>query len=372
MTMIHASLSGLLLTLVFTQAPPTAPSATEPPRATYTAQQLRRGLLETADKIKSLHVVYRSDDYDPERFPKGTFLYREIIAKSPGSLHHVSAHGHAKLPREDDPFQQWAYVADDHWFNEFPVNRMYLEDHLDPKAELPGTMPNDAFLLATGIWPFEGRPAPRVRSRPYVLRDVARAEDYAVVRPRQERVDGRWCHVLEWPGKDRLWLDTERGFVLLAREMFLGKWRALGQRFELGGHREVAPGIWLPSWIHNLRLDCDGPTEEGRRRRLIDARLDILRADAGPVDDSAFVFRPRPGSLKMSGRDTIQAQPGGLDHLDDVAHWVEVHAPVSRPPTRPAIPISAVAFLPAILFIVACEVRRRRAARPPVAMEHPL
>jgi hypothetical protein len=371
MTMIHASLSGLLLTLVAMQAPPTAPSASESPRATYTAQQLRTGLLETADKIKSLHVVYRSDDYDPERYPKGTFLYREIIAKSPGSLHEVSAHGHAAMAWEDDPFQQSAYVTDDHAFNEHPVDRAYFEDHIDPKGVLPGTLPNEAFCLGTGIWPFDGRPAPRPLGRPYVLRDVARAEDFAVVRPRQERVDGRWCHVLEWPGKDRLWLDTERGFVLLAREMFLGKWGALGQRFELGGHREVAPGIWLPSWIHNLRLDCEAPTEEGRRRRLIDARLEILRADVGPVDDSAFVFRPRPGSLKMTGRDTIQTQPGGLDYLDDVAHWVEVHAPASRPPARPAIPISAVAFLPAILFIVACEVRRRRAARPPVAMEHP-
>ncbi len=90
------------------------------------------------------------------------------------------------------------------------------------------------------------------------------------------------------------------------------------------------------------------------------------------VPDSTFVFRPRPGSLKMTGRVAIQAQPGGLDHLDDVAHWVEGHAPVSRPPARPAIPIIMVAFLPALIFIVACEIRRRRAAKPPAAAEHPL
>lgn len=345
-------------------------SATEPPKATYTAQQLRRGLLDTADKIKSLHVVYQSDAYDPKIFPEGSYLYREIIAKSPGSLHHVSAHGHAKLAREDDPFQQSAYVVGDHAINEFPVNRAYREDYINPKGGLPGTLQNEAFFLTTGIWPFEDRPAPRLLGRPYALRDVAKSEDYSVVRPRQELVEGRWCHVLEWPEHDRLWLDAERGFVLVAREMLLGNWHALGQRFELAGHREVAPGIWLPSLIHNLQLDFEAPTEEGRQRRLIDGRLQILRANAGPLDDSIFFFRPRPGSLKMTRNDAIQAQPGGLDYLDDVARWVDVYAPVARP-VHPFIPISAVAFLPAFLLIIACEVRRRRTARPPVAMEQP-
>ena len=317
-------------------------------------------------------MVYRCDDYDPKLFPKGAYLYREIIAKSPGSLHHVSAHGYAKMAWEDDPLQQRAYVTGDHVFNEYTVNRAYLEGHIDPENGLPGTLPREVFFLATGIWPFDGRPAARLLGRPYALRDVAKAEEYSVVRPRQDLVDGRWCHVLEWPGNDRLWLDTERGFVLLARELFFGGWGALGERFELGGDREVAPGIWLPRWIHNLQLDCEAPTEEGRGRRLIDARLDILRADVGPVYESAFVFQPRPGSLKKTRVDLIQEQPGGPDHLDYVAHWVQVHAPTSRPPARTAIPIGAVAFLPAVLFIAACEICRRRAARPPVATEHPL
>ena len=60
-----------------------APSTAEPPRATYTAQQLRRGLLETADRIKSLHVVYQSDDYDPNIYSKGTYLHRRSSRNRP-------------------------------------------------------------------------------------------------------------------------------------------------------------------------------------------------------------------------------------------------------------------------------------------------
>jgi hypothetical protein len=103
--MMHVPLVGFLVTLIVVQSPPEVPSATEPPRATHTAQQLRRGLLQTADKIKSLHVVYRCDGYDPKRAPEGAYLYREVVAKSPSSLHSVSAHGHATMAWQDDPLQ---------------------------------------------------------------------------------------------------------------------------------------------------------------------------------------------------------------------------------------------------------------------------
>jgi hypothetical protein len=77
--------------------------------------------------------------------------------------------------------------------------------------------------------------------------------------------------VLEYPGYDRLWIDTERGCALLARETHSSRNGALVQRIELSGHREVAPGIWLPSSIRNIQYDYNAVSEEGRRRRVIDA-----------------------------------------------------------------------------------------------------
>ena len=270
---------------------------------------------------------------------------------------------------EDDPYQQSAYVNYDHAFNDHPVNLPYREDHIDPRASCR-TLPGDLFFRTTGIWPFDGRPAPRFLGRPCMLRDIAGAKEDPVVRPRQELVDGRWCHVLEWPRNESLWVDTERGFVLLAARCSSASGARWASGLSWGGTARSRP-------VLAAQLDPQPPTglrgtdQEGRRRRLIDARHEILRADVGPVDDRTFVFRPRPGSLKMTGVEAIQAHPGGLDHLDDVALGPGA-SPVSRPPARPAIPISAVAFVPAILYIVACEVHRRRAARPPVAMEHPL
>jgi hypothetical protein len=359
---------------IFTMVATTAAiSDTEPPKAIYSAKQLRAGLLATAAKIKSLSVVYQSDDYSSGEFPMGTYLHREVIARAPCSLRHVSAHGHAALDWRNDPFQQSAYVIDHHVFNEFPVNRAYFESQVEPADGLPGTLQDEFFFLATGIWPLDRRAAPRPLGGPYMLRDVAEGEEFSAVRPRQEMVDGRWCHVLEWPGKDRLWLDTERGFILLRRDTTYGTRNALGQRLELGGHSEAAPGIWLPRRIQNMQFDYEAPTEEGRQRKIINAQHDVLRADVNPVDDSAFVFQPRPGSLLYKeGRRPMQAQAGGMDHLGYLVRWLQVHAPASWPRrAHSAIPFGSIAFLPTLVVIAACELRRRRAAKPPLVTGPP-
>lgn len=78
--------------------------------------------------------------------------------------------------------------------------------------------------------------------------------DTAGVRVRKhcEIVLGSQCHVVEIPGLDELWIDTERGYAVVMRR----------RRFDRNGplkaaavHRdwqEVSPGVWLPksSTIH--------------------------------------------------------------------------------------------------------------------------
>jgi hypothetical protein len=334
-----------------------------PPGASYSARQLRAGLLAMADKIESLSVIYRSYDYDLGKSPKGTYFHKVVIAKSPCFLHVVSAHGHDALDWSYDPLRQACYVTDNHVFNEFPLKRAYSEEDLGPGSELPGTLPNEFFFLATGIWPLDGRPAPRPFGRPHMLREVAEAGDYSIVRPLLERVDGRWCHVLESPDRDRLWLDAERGFALLMREVFVGGRCVMAQRYELEGHFEVAPGVWVPGWIQNIQFDYDAPSEQGRQRKVTDARHHVLKAEVNRAVASDFLFNARPGSLLVSSTGGVQVQPGGLDHLDDLARWVRLHEPPSWPRRQSFVPIGWIAPLSSVLFIAACELRRRRALR---------
>jgi hypothetical protein len=335
----------------------------EAPPAEWSAERLRAEILRAQQAVHSLYVVYRSRPgaYDPKEYPPGTYLLRVVAAKEPHFLYHVGAHGHDRMDWRDDPLQQRCYVTADRWWVDVPVNRTYFGGKLRPADPLPGSMPGELFFLATGLWPCAGREPPRFEGRPIVLREVAASADYKVVRPRQELVDGHWCHVLEHPGLDRLWVDTRRGCALLARESYAGKYQALMQRLELGGHREAAPGVWLPGWLRNVQYDYLARTPEARAKPAGDATCDVLEARANDVDDALFRFTPPPGALDQTTEPWRQTEPGGLDHLDSLVGWVRGQFPDRRPPA-PGFPWGYLAGAPALLGIVAWEVWLRRRA----------
>jgi hypothetical protein len=337
--------------------------------ALYAADEIRTRLLAAQKLITSLRVEYRSYDYDQERYPKGSYLHRIVAARSPHDLYHLSTHGHDRLDWRDDPFQQRATVTKDRLDNEFYLSRTYFECGLRPEEGLPGTLPNEFFFIATGLWPLEGREPIRPDGRPYVLREVAVSADYSRVRPFQEKVDGRWCHVLEFPRNDRLWLDVDRGCALLARETHSRRTGGMVQRVELGGHREAAPGIWMPTWVRNIQYDYNAPTEEGRRRVYLDARLQIVAAEVNRVDAGLFAFRPRPGSMRWTNDEPLtQVQPGGLAHLDEMARWVRRSFPLSEPDRFASVSPTYATGGAVLLLIVGCELIRRR-SRPSAIRE---
>ena len=99
-----------------------------------------------------------------------------------------------------------------------------------------------------------------------MLNEVVASNEYSVVRPLQEEIDKRFCHVLERPAYDRLWIDVERGCALLARETHAQLNGALVQRIELSGHKEVSPGIWFPTKLRNIQYDYLCPDRSKRSR----------------------------------------------------------------------------------------------------------
>ncbi len=306
----------------------------ESPTAVWSAPHLRARLAEGQQSIKSFFVSYRSlnDKPKPDQ-PPGAYLYRVVAATADGNVYHVGAHGHEALAWDDDPFQQRCLIFGERCCFVNPVNRTYAEIRLAPTQPLPGSLPQEFFFGATGIWPFKKRPAPELlgRGKPFMLRDIAASADYSVVQPRQELFDGRWCHVLERPKVDRLWLDAERGCALMARECKDTKGVVM-QRFELGGHTEVAKGVWIPRWIRNIHYDNEAANPEARTRVVKDAELTTVEARVNDVPGDLFVYRPPPGTLRLAeAGPPAQVQPGGLDHLDALARWVQTYAPGEQP-----------------------------------------
>jgi len=346
-----------------------ATSADLAPSAKYSAEELRARLHKSQAAVRSFHVVYRAQGNVADGAPRSMYVRREIAAKAPCFLFYHNTHGCDWFDWRDDPLQKKAYLTANRLYSESSLNRIYYDVEYPPDGALPRSLQGELFFEFTGLWPFDSRPAPRPFGRVHVLPEVALSADYSIVRTYQETTDGRWCHVLENPAIDYLWLDAERGCCLLARELYDPATRRLITRLELGGHREVASGIWLPSWIKSIQYDFGARTDQQSTRKVTDSRIDILSIKVNDVADSVFEFHPRPGSLLYRADDPnsqpTQTQPGGLEHLDNLVEWTKRYHPPETNAFGGALGYcGCLAGVPFLAVIVYCEIRRRNKASP--------
>jgi hypothetical protein len=364
-----------LVVVVAMAAPSASPRVERPSEraerrpTALTADAIREMLRESQRAIRSLRVVYRaSSTLAGGDSPRGAYIRREVVASAEGQFSHHAAHGYDGLNWEDDPLQQSTVLHAGILYHEYRLKRSHTHGRWPATAELPGTSQEELFFEYSGLWPFDTRPAPRPFGRAHVLREVAESDDYSRVRPYQERIDGRWCHVIEMPGNDSVWLDTERGACLMARELAGGDSGRRALSLTLGGHRQVAEGVWLPTWIESVQYDFRARTEAGRRRKVTQARTDILEISVNDISDTAFEFRPAAGSLSRNRDepDSVLAQtvPGGLDYLDGLTDWIE-RRHLSGPKSPGRLPpacgyLAGLPFLGVILFL---HLRGRRATR---------
>jgi hypothetical protein len=336
-----------------------AAKADEAKRSVLEAFELRALLLRALDQIKSLRVVYRGGDVSSD-----SYVFRTIAAKEPCCLYHDSTHGSRLLDWRDDPGRQTGYLTSNGFVNYWPMDRRYQRMICGAHSGLPGTLPLEFFFRYTGIWPMRGRETPKPFGRPEMLFEVASSANYRTVRPLQELVAGRWCHVLEYPGFDSLWLDTSRGCCLLRRDRSR-KRGTVANRIELSDHGEVTSGVWLPRSIHVLAFDDAAPTVAARTRVVSESRFAVLELSANNVADSVFAFMPGPGAmsrnLDRAGDNFTQTEPRGLDHLEDVSRWMKRTLGPPRAYRQDPGPLAAGATAVALLLL--CEVRRFRKRR---------
>jgi hypothetical protein len=300
--------------------------------AVLSAQQLRARLSTAYPGISTLLVVYQSRPAPASaEASMGFYDHRAVAAKPPFCLFEQRAHGSFSLDWQLDPFQLRGYALEDCWRNYNPVNRAYFGGKLKPADPFPGTMPGELFLAATGLWPFE-RPSPSPKNGPpSYLREVANCRQFSDVRPRQEQVEGHWCHVLEFPGQECLWLNCENGVRLLARESFHRPTASLKQRWELGGHRCLGPDLYLPTRIRKIDFDYLAPRAEQRTAKLADVTYDVLDLRVNETVDQFFEEALPPGALLLDrAGPPVQTVPGGFDHLDNLVTWLRQTSPGVR------------------------------------------
>lgn len=108
------------------------------------------------------------------------------------------------------------------------------------------------------------------------------------VRPELERVDGVWCHVLERPGLDVMWIQTDPIFLLRRRQFHWKEGGKIRQLATFRNHKEVSKGIWLPLELVFDRYGAPWEEADMQDRAVFRIRLKASRLAAEPVPDSRF------------------------------------------------------------------------------------
>lgn len=117
-----------------------------------------------------------------------------------------------------------------------------------------------------------------------------------VRRSATEAVEGHDCVVIEFAGYDVIWLDPQRSFALVKREL---RWEPGGDimtAWTNTGFREVKPSVWLPGRVTRRIFLPDGTTVTNECR--------VTDVSIGAVPDSLFeiTFPAGTRALDMSTR----------------------------------------------------------------------
>jgi hypothetical protein len=85
-----------------------------------------------------------------------------------------------------------------------------------------------------------------VLNHPFLPEYLEKNKSRYIVRPTCEEVDGFPCWVVEYPGMDKLWVDTEQGDAVRKRIYHVGVGKPRKFAIHNQDWKEVAPKLWLP------------------------------------------------------------------------------------------------------------------------------
>ena len=290
---------------------------------------IRQRIVESQEGIQSLEIVYFADNVldDQKGSAESSSRIRcSLKTKRPMLLFHDGSKETIHVPWSDSLSRQRAYLDSGQFVLEWPVNRVYFTGEWEPSGGLPGSLQGEMFFIATGIWPFDDCHAPTPFGHEHSLKEVAGSEDFNVA-PDLEKVGAHNCVIMKrQDGSDILWLDVERGYVLVKREIRSSRFDAKVAVFLADEFREDAENIWIPRRLEHRYFKYNSPIEGERSCTVKHAKTIVTKVAVNCVDDSEFTFRRRPGSLHYSADDLsappVEAIRGSQAHLDALAGWI--------------------------------------------------
>jgi hypothetical protein len=309
------------------------------PGSVYSLSAIRAGIAASRARLRSQQAEYVCIGRDPKTGELDPESIHNFVAARGVKRFHESGHFTANIPWELDPVRHKVYFTGRTLDLFYPILGLYETSERNAGLQYSWKVQREFFWECQGWWPPDDDTKPFTGQPPFFLHEVLAQKD-ARVRPYQEQADGAWCHVVEVPGVDELWLDPAVGFALRRRNWSGGEPGALFARYELSDYREAAPKVWMPWKIHRIVYDTRSPAS-GRRPVLVDALATVLSVKVNDVPAEVFQFTPPPGTL-VQDRDTgkMTQVPGGLSFLDEVIEYTRrIHA--LRPTAQTATPLSS-------------------------------
>jgi hypothetical protein len=303
------------------------------PRAVLTANQVRATLNARQGMIYAFYFVMEEDPL-PGTASKQSEHRRELAARAPADFFLHVAKRRDGLDFRYDPYQDVVVVNGHDVVQSNPWSRQFVREPLATDRTLPSQAMSECIYLGLGLWPTTGLTPPTyIDGTPVTFAQVAANPNYTVA-PVQENINGRWCHVLELAKRDRLWVDVERGGVLMKREIFEPRNARTAQIILLDEYAMISPGIWWPMRITNTTFD---PFDAGTRVRG-SGKFRVVKIDVnGAVDSKLFAFEPGPGYVQIfDATDVRQVVPGGQSLVADVIERLE-QLQQRRPNAPPAM-----------------------------------
>lgn len=304
-----------------------SPSIAACHEGTPSAVAVRRDIVESHKKLRAIEIVYFADS-GKEGDPKdsGSRVRCSLKALRPRLLLHDASKETSHVSWKDYPSRQRAYLKDEQFILELPVNRIYFSGKWEPTQGLPGTLRDEMFFMVTGIWPFDECPAPRPFGHEHSLIDIAGSDQF-IISPDLEKIGIHNCVVMKHrSGTDVLWLDAERGYAIVKREIRSERFGSTIARFRADGFREECPGLWIPSRFEHRYFKYNSPIEEERSFTIKYARALITHIAVNSIDKSVFEFHRQPGSLHYLANDLsaspVEAIRGSQSHLGNLAGWI--------------------------------------------------
>lgn len=156
-------------------------------------------------------------------------------------------------------------------------------------------------------------------------------EEYQLL-PDLEEVDGSLCHVVHWPGRDKIWVDPEHSFLVRKRQ-FLDGGLVLSE-WANGDLTQCENGIWLPKEQTETHYYGPGAPEDRQGTVNKSKRTTLQSVSFAELPDEFFDIEI-PDDQRIVVNDSVrgmayQKHPKGTDAAEQVLEDVGGLPPWTR------------------------------------------